>query len=68
MTSDKNQFFILDKKKRRVVIFRDNGKEKIIGISKIKITPTFIDNILLADSLKHNLLNISHYKKKPHFL
>ena len=59
MTDDKNQFITLERKEK-VVTFDNDGKEKIIGIDKIYITPfTFIDNILLIDGLKHNLLSIS---------
>ena len=60
MTGDINQFFTLKSKEERFVTFGDNKKEKIIGIGNIKITPsTFIENILLVDKLKHNLLSIS---------
>ena len=57
---DKEQFFILEMKERGVVTFGNNGKGKIIGIDKIQIIPTiFINNVLLVDNLKHNLLSIS---------
>jgi len=60
ITGDKDQFIILEMKEGGLVTFGDNGKEKIIGIGKIKITPsTFIENVLLVDKLKHNLLSIS---------
>ena len=43
-----------------MVTFRDNNKGKIIGIGNIDITPSkSIENILLIDGLKHNLLSIS---------
>ena len=52
-------------KEGRVVTFDDNDKGKIIGIGKIQITPTiFIDNIMLVDNLKHNLLSISQLYDK----
>ena len=58
MMDDKDQFIPLERKKRGVVTFVDNGKEKIIEIDKINITPsTFIENILLIDNLKHNLFS-----------
>ena len=44
---DKNQFITLERK--RVVTFDNDGKKKIIDI----------DNILLVDRLKYNLLSIS---------
>ena len=60
MTGGESQFITLEAKNRGMVIFGDNGKEKIIGIGNIDITPsTYIKNILLIDSLKHNLLSIS---------
>ena len=60
MMGDINQFFTLKSKEERFITFRDNKKEKIIGIGNIKITPsTFIKNVLLVAKLKHNLLSIS---------
>ena len=60
MTDGINQFFTLKSKEEGFVAFEDNKKEKIISIGNIKITPsTFIENILLVDKLKHNLLSIS---------
>ena len=59
MISDESQFIILEAKNGGMVTFRDNGKRKIIGIGNIGITPsTCIENVLLVDSLKHNLLSI----------
>ena len=47
------------------VIFGDNEKGKIIGTGKINIFPSsFIENILLIDGLKHNLLSISQFYDK----
>ena len=60
MCGDKNQFItITPKKNSGVVIFRDNGQGKIIGIGKIQINSTFIDNVLHVKGLKHNLISIS---------
>ena len=60
MTRDESQFIILEAKNGGMVIFGDNSKKKIIGIGNIGITPsTCIENILLVDGLKHNLLSIS---------
>ena len=57
---DKDQFITLEMKEGGMVTFGDNGKGRIIGIGKIKITPfTFIENVLLVNKLKHNLLSIS---------
>jgi len=42
------------------VTFRDDSKEKIIGIGNIKIDSSpLIKNAVLVDGLKHNLLSIS---------
>ena len=60
MMDDINQFFTLKSKDEGFVTFKDNKKKRIIGIDNIKITPsTFIENVLLVDKLKHNLLSIS---------
>ena len=60
MTGDTDQFYALERKEGGVVTFGNNGKGKIIGTGKIQITPsTFIDQVLLVDKLKHNLLSIS---------
>ena len=48
-----------------MVTFGDNSKEKIIDIGNIGITPSkYIENILLVDGLKHNLLSISQFCDK----
>ena len=60
MTGDIEQFFTIESKDEGFVTFRDNKKGRIIGIGNIKISPsTFIENVLLVDKLKHNLLSIS---------
>ena len=58
MTGDINQFFTIKSKEEGFVSFGDNKKGKIIGLGNIKISPsTFIENVLLVDKLKHNLLS-----------
>ena len=60
MMDDIDQFFTLESKDEGSVTFGDDHKGRIIDIDKIKITPsTFIENILLVDKLKYNLLSIS---------
>ena len=60
MVGDINQFFTLKSKEEGFVTFGDNKKSKIISIDNIKIIPSiFIENVLLVDKLKHNLLSIS---------
>ena len=42
------------------ITFGDDSKGQIIGIGNIKIgSSTLIENIVLVESLKHNLLSIS---------
>ena len=64
MTGDKSRFVTVEPKDG-VVIFGDNEKEHIIGVSNIHVTPsTSFQNILLVDGLKHNLLSISQFCDK----
>ena len=50
-----------------MVTFGDNGKGKIIGIGNVGITlSTCIENILLIDSIKHNLLSINQLCDKDY--
>ena len=57
---NKSQFISLEAKDRGVVIFGENGEGKIIDLDNILITPsTSMENILLIEGLKHNLLSIS---------
>ena len=47
-------------KKWGKVTFGDNAKGKIVGIGRVgKKNSTYIENILLIDGLKHNLLSVS---------
>ena len=57
----KSTFFIkLDEYDGGFVTFDDNGKEKIVVIRKVgKNFSSFINDVLLVDGLKHNLLSIS---------
>ena len=42
------------------VTFRDDSKGNIIGVGNIKINSSpLIENVVLVDGLKHNLLSIS---------
>ena len=48
------------KEKRRIRTFGDNGKGRIIGHGSIgNNSSSLIENVLLVDGLKHNLLSIS---------
>jgi hypothetical protein len=60
MMDDKNKFTSLTLKDGGNVKFGDNSKGKIIGIGNIGKTHSLvIEDVLLVDGLKHNLLSIS---------
>ena len=60
MTRDESKFGFLTKKNWGYVIFGDNVKGRIIGQGNIGNDTSFlIENILLVDGLKHNILSIS---------
>ena len=61
MTWDINKFATLSRyDEGGTVTFGDDSKGKIIGIGNIKIgTSLLIENVILVDGLKHNLLSIS---------
>ena len=60
MTRDESKFAFLTKKNEGYVTFGDNAKEKIIGQGNIgNDTSSLIENDLLVDGLKYNLLSIS---------
>jgi len=61
MTWDINNFAILSRyHEGSTVTFGDDSKGKIISIDNIKIGSSFlIENVILVESLKHNLLSIS---------
>ena len=60
MTGDKTMFSTITPKDGGYVTFGDDKKGKIIGIGNIgKTKSSNIENVLLVDGLKHNLLSIS---------
>jgi hypothetical protein len=60
MTGDKNKFTSLTLKDGGNVKFGDNSKGKIISIGNIGKTHSLvIEDVLLVDGLKHNLLSIN---------
>ena len=60
MTKDHNLLSILESKDEGTVTLRDNAKGTIVGIGSIGNTDNpFIENVLLVDGLKHNLISIS---------
>ena len=63
MTGDESQFITLEAKNRGMVIFRDNGKRKIIGIDNIGITPSIFighryGNVYMVDLENLSLQNM----------
>ncbi|CAN1281824.1 hypothetical protein LINPERPRIM_LOCUS17859 [Linum perenne] len=60
MTGDDRLFSTLELKRGGKVIFGDNKKGQILGQGSIGSAPNpVINNVLLVQSLKHNLLSIS---------
>ena len=60
MIGDKSKFAFLTKRKGGYVSFGNNAKGKIIGQDNTgNDTYSLIENVLLVDGLKHNILSIS---------
>ena len=60
MTGKASLFTHLEIKKGGKVTFDDNSKGKIVAIGQVgKKDFTYIENVLLVDGLKHNLLSVS---------
>ena len=60
MTGDKTQFLSLVAHNGGCVTFGDNKKGEIIGIGNVGKSLTHsIENVMLVNGLKHNLLSIS---------
>ena len=69
MTGDPSQFSKLTSIDEGCVTFGDNNKGKIIGKGTIGNKLNFsIDNVLLVDGLKHNLLSISQLCDKGYIV
>ena len=59
MTGDASKFIHISSKNSGHVTYENNNKGKILGVGKIGMNPsTSTENVLLIDSLKHNLLSI----------
>lgn len=60
MTGDPTRFISLSYKTSGHVTYGDNNKGTIVGISKIQTPSSYvIENVLLVEGLKHNLLSTS---------
>ena len=67
MTSDKAMFSHIVPRNGGYITVGDNAKSKIVGEGKVGNDPNpTIDNVLLINGLKHNLLSISQFFDK-HF-
>ena len=65
MTGDQAMFSSTSHKDGGYVTFGDNAKGKIVGKGKVGKSPSpTIENVLLANGLKHNLLSISQFCDK----
>ena len=65
MTGEESMFTTLVPKDGGYVTFGDNSKGKIIGIGSIgKSHFSIIENVLLVEGLKHNLISISQLCNK----
>ena len=65
MIGDESNFDFLKKKNGGYVTFRNNAKGKIISQGNIgNDISSLIENVLLVDGLKHNLLSISQFCDK----
>ena len=60
MTRDESKFSFLTRRKLGYVTFEDNEEGRIIGYGSIgNNSLSLIENVLLVDGLKHNILSIS---------
>ena len=65
MTGEYSFLSTLKSKDDGIVTFRDNGKDKIVGIENIaNPEDPSIENVLLVDVLKYNLISISQFCDK----
>ena len=65
MTESKNKCISLTTINGGKVTFGDNAKCKVKGKGKVGMMPhCFIDDVLLVEGLKHNLLSISQFCDK----
>ena len=65
ITGYESKFVFLTRRKGEYVTFGDNGKGRIIRHGSIgNNSSSLIENVLLIDGLKHNLLSISQLCEK----
>lgn len=59
MSKDRKKFKELKPKRKYEVTFGGNDKCKITGASKVRNYISIVENMLLSEGLKYNLLSIS---------
>ena len=68
MTRNKDKFISLTAINRDKVTLGDNAKGKVVGKGEVGRMPhCFIDDVLLIEGQKNNLLSISHFCDKNNF-
>jgi hypothetical protein len=68
MTGDRDKFLTLLKKRDGPVSFENDDSTKIIGKCTVKIgnKNTKVENVLLVEDMKHNLLSVSQMCDQGH--
>jgi hypothetical protein len=68
MTGDQEKFLILKRKEKRRVTFGDNVSAKILGKGTINLgnNKAKVENVLLVENLKPNLLSVSQTCDQGH--
>ena len=51
-----------------LVTFVDNSKVRIVGYGKYKVGRIIIEEIAIVEGLEHNLLSISQFCEKGHYV
>jgi hypothetical protein len=69
MTCDKDKFLTLRKERYGSVSFRNDDSTNIIGKGTVKIgnKNTKVENVLLVEDMKHNILSVSQMCHKVTF-
>ena len=69
MTGDASKFTHISPKKNGHVAYGDNNKGRILGVGKIGTnSSTPIENVLLVEGLKNNLLSVSQLCDKGYLV
>ena len=68
MTGDKDMFLTLRKKRDGSISFGNDDSTKIIGKGTVRIgnKNTKVENVLLVEDMKHNLLSVSQLCDQGH--